>query len=92
MKIKMMTITNQNNGITLRMPQYSFWTKCGCHQSGKTKRDAKEIDKALCRNNRERARELLREYDCVIEFFDYDDFDQDGVPAQPLYSSYKETQ
>lgn len=65
----MMTIKNERNGITMTMPQNSFWTTYGRHENGKAKLAAFEINKALCNDDREHARELLSQYDCVIEFF-----------------------
>ena len=69
-QMDMMKITNERNHITLTMPQYSFWETYGCWLDGKAKLDAKEIAKALCDDDRERARELLDKYDCVIEFYE----------------------
>ena len=69
----MMKITNERNQITMTMPQYLFWETYGCWLDGKAKRDAMEIAKALCDDDRERARELLDKYDCVIEFYEGDE-------------------
>ena len=67
--MEMMKITNERNHITMTMPQYLFWETYGCWLDGQTKLDAKEIAKALCEDDRERARELLDKYDCVVEFY-----------------------
>lgn len=69
----MMTIKNERNRLTLTMPQYLFWISCGCYLDGEARLDAKEIDAALCADDRERARELLDKYDCVIEFHDIEE-------------------
>lgn len=72
-QMDMMKITNERNQITMTMPQYLFWETYGCWLDGKAKLDAKEIAKALCDDDRERARELLGEWDCVIEFYDLEE-------------------
>lgn len=74
--MEMMTITNERNGITMTMPQNTFWLSYGCWLDGQAKLDAKEIDKALCDDDKERARELLDVYGCVIDFFDDYDWEQ----------------
>ena len=72
-QMEMVKITNERNHITMTMPQYLFWETYGCWLDGKAKLDAKEIAKALCDDDRERARELLDKYDCVIEFYEGDE-------------------
>lgn len=69
----MIKIMNTRNHITMTMPQGMFWESYGCWLDGKAKLDAKEIAKALCDDDRERARELLDKYDCVIEFYEGDE-------------------
>ena len=73
--MEMMKITNERNHITMTMPQYLFWETYGCYLDGKAKLDAKEIAKALCDDDRDRARELLSNYDCVIEFYEEENND-----------------
>ena len=75
--MEMMKITNERNHITMTMPQYSFWETYGCWLDGKAKRDAMEIAKALCDDDRDRARELLDKYDCIIEFYDLEEDEDD---------------
>ena len=69
----MIKITNERNQITMTMPQYLFWETYGCWLDGKAKRDAMEIAKALCDDDRDRARELLGAWDCVIEFYNLEE-------------------
>lgn len=75
-KMDMMKITNERNQITMTMPQYLFWETYGCWLDGKAKRAAMEIAKALCDDDKERARELLGEWDCVIEFYEEENNDR----------------
>lgn len=75
--MEMMTITNERNSITMTMPQHLFWETYGCWLDGKARLAAKEIAKALCDDDKELARELLDKYDCVIEFYDLEDENND---------------
>lgn len=72
-QMDMMKITNERNSITMTMPQYLFWETYGCWLDGKAKLAAKEIAKALCDDDRDRARELLGAWDCVVEFYDLEE-------------------
>ena len=67
--MKMMTITNQKNGITMTIPQNLFWVKWVVKNNRQERLNAGVIERALLSGNHDRARELLGKCGYDVEFF-----------------------